>query len=378
MNEDQNAADRSPPLAIQDKAHRPTIYITLGAIALFALLLFNAAAAFEQLILGWLYFAIRVVPQMTVDVPTVFVGVLSLVGFVVLLRRWLGFMATRQSWSEQQRQQWTSWSMTLRLTCVLLLLFVSGTSIVGLAHQSIWLSTSRNADHADRGESLHVTSLSDFTGLSDAVSMQTKHELHQMSLAIHNFGDVSGGNFPAGGTLTADGRPLHGWITCLGPYLSFSTQDVDFSVPFNASPNDRLFRCGMDHVVVRGVSPEFDDEGFGLSHIAANVHLFSVVVTDGGELREVTSAIRWSDLADGGTNTLMIGEAAGDFQPWGSPWNLRDPSLGLNMSSHSFGTPLSRDFSLHAMADGSVREISHAIDQQTFRQLGSPGGNSEF
>ncbi len=354
------------------------IYITLGAIALFALLLFNAAAAFEQLILGWLYFAIRVVPQMTVDVPTVIVGVLSLVGFVVLLRRWLGFMALRQLRSEQQRRQWTSWSMTLRLTCILLLLFVSGTAIVGLAHQSIWLSTSRNADHADRRESLHVASLSDFTGFGDAVNLHTKHELHQISLAIHNFGDVYGGSFPAGGTLTADGRPLHGWITCLGPYLSFSTHDVDFSVPFNASPNDRLFRCGMDHVVVRGVSPEFDDEGFGLSHVAANVRLFPVVVTDRGELREVTSAIRWSDLADGGTNTLMIGEAAGDFQPWGSPWNVRDPSLGLNTSSHSFGTPLSRDFSLHAMADGSVREISHNIDQEIFRQLGAPTGDSGF
>jgi hypothetical protein len=81
-----------------------------------------------------------------------------------------------------------------------------------------------------------------------------------------------------------------------------------------------------------------------------------------------------TDIADGVANTLMIGEAAGNFKPWGYPANLRDPALGVGQSPDGFGGPSGQGGAQLVMCDGSVRFISNRIDRKILTALGTPAG----
>jgi hypothetical protein len=373
VSDDRPAVDET---AQAPSPKRQTLWLKIASIVVslaVVSLSLRTPGGLEQLLLGWLYLLLRVSPQMTADRPTLVLGAAALMGLVVVLRRMLTFLAASRNWPDTRRRHWTSWNTSVRLTVVLILLFVSGTAIVGLAHQSIWLATDRDSDHADSHPGSEVFSLANNSRGRESL---IRNHLHELTLATMNFQDVYDA-VPIGGTLTADGRPLHSWITYLGPYLSFDNSEVDFSQPFNAPPNERLFRCGLREVVIPGVSPEFDAWGYGLSHVAANARLFPVVATDNPS-RDTHAGVRLYDIGDGASQTLLFGEAAGDFTPWGSPWNIRDPELGLNTGSNSFGTPSPRDYSFHVMADGSVREFSHHMDHEVFQRIGTPTRGEEF
>jgi hypothetical protein len=103
--------------------------VAIGSIAACAWL----GLAAEHLFLGWLYFPLRVLPQVTFDGPALIVGVVSLAGFVVgvhfTARWWLHATAPSggvRSWS---------WRSTIALSTLILLLFVAGTAMVGATHQ---------------------------------------------------------------------------------------------------------------------------------------------------------------------------------------------------------------------------------------------------
>src|SRR5437763_1709157 len=57
----------------------------------------HVGSACEQLLLGWIYFPLRAVPQMTVDWPTVLLGAASAAAFVFGLHRLLGWFTGRGS-----------------------------------------------------------------------------------------------------------------------------------------------------------------------------------------------------------------------------------------------------------------------------------------
>jgi hypothetical protein len=59
------------------------------------------------------------------------------------------------------------------------------------------------------------------------------------------------------------------------------------------------------------------------------------------------------------------GEAQDHFEPFGYSYNWRSAASGLNAAADGFGCPM-RDVTLMLLVDGSVREFSHATDQQVF------------
>lgn len=316
----------------------------------------------SHLFLGWMTFPARNLPRMTFDVPTLaFAG--SMLGvFVFLLRHTLRWWGLSNSWDDESLQRRASLANAARWTGLILVLFVSGTSLVAIGHQMIWLSSgSKNAKP--------YPPLSFFGQLSfSARRSDDSNTLKNVGLAILSEASASGTLVP-GGTHTPDGRPLHSWITMLGGNLMIDTTNVDFGVPWNEPPNDRLFRCGIADVWINDVMPRFDSQGFGLSHISLNGRLCPTAIrTADKHLHPPRTEL----LRDGAGNTLLAGEAAGDFQPWGSPHNVRDPLLGLGMSSQGFGTATSATGTLFVMADGSVRSISNDIDPAVFKSLGTP------
>lgn len=106
-----------------------------------------------------------------------------------------------------------------------------------------------------------------------------------------------------------------------------------------------------------------DAEGFGVSHYSTNVHAL------GGTRRRTKD-----DFPDGLSETILLGEAAGNYTAWGSPTNWRDPSLGLGQSPDGFGGPWSGNVTIVTFGDNHVRILSNDIDPEVLRALSTPDG----
>jgi prepilin-type processing-associated H-X9-DG protein len=356
------------------------------------MLLFLAACLYspsvlEQLFFGWIYFPIRVLPQVAVDWPTAILGTFCTLAFVAGLHVTIrGFMrqVTRESSKAASRFGMRS---TVASALAVGLLFASGTAMVGAGHQIVWLLTGR-AERAGAAEA-HESPVEGVIASARRAARQSqqKNNLKQMGRAIHNFHDVTRA-LPAGGTIDDRGRLMHGWADFIGPYIGFTTGEIDFLIPWNEPPNDRLYRCGMPVFINPQVPELFDRDGFGLSHVSANVHVLpisrvpSIAGHSPGEALAAAQAaddrdlrnlpLRFSEIHDGLANTLLIGEAGGNFRPWGHPANVRDPARGVGQSRDGFGGPAGAGGAQFLMCDGSVGLFSNQTNPRVLRALAMP------
>jgi hypothetical protein len=333
--------------------------------------------AAEHLLLGWLYFPVRVLPQVTIDVPAVLVGGVSLVGFIVGIhftaRWWLRATAPPDgvppSWS---------WRSTFALSMLILLLFGAGTAMVGATHQLTWLVLGRATTPS--GPVLGILESARESARKERVAT----ELHYLGMGVANYEDVYA-RLPPGGTMTAEGELMHGWATYLAPFLNYAL-DVDNSVPWNQPPNAHFFQCNLPLFVNPSLpGPYFDPDGFGYAHIAGNVHVLPIRQIEvekaqreenpvGTLYRLKDQLISTSDITDGAANTLLIGTVAEKFKPWGHPANVRDPASGIGRSPDGFAGPPAWGGAQFVMCDGSVRFVSNQTDSRVLQQLATPAG----
>jgi len=369
----------------------PVLFIA----ALFIATTVSASAA-EQLLLGWLYFPIRVSSQVTIDWPTAVLGCICMIAFVAMLHRVLVWFVksysqlrsdstathsvpkdVENSQAEQQSiqkpngrtppppvPQWTMRS-TIAVSSVVILLFSAGTAMVGLTHQTIWLFT-HDSQKSQSPQSPVVGLI--HTARTPASRSQDRNNQKSIGLSIWNHSDVFHG-LPPGGVMLPDGTLMHGWAVYLGPMHGFSNGNVTFSEPWNSPENAPLFKGAIHGFLHPGIPEVFDDEGFALSHIAVNSNTFPIVMYDRVDVRRAAGSNKNSLRSLG--NTILAGTVSSDFLPWGHPANIRDPSIGVNQSPDGFGGP-SGDGANFVMGDGSVRFISKNTDLAVMRQLAHP------
>jgi prepilin-type processing-associated H-X9-DG protein len=171
---------------------------------------------------------------------------------------------------------------------------------------------------------------------------------------------------PPGGTFDEIGRPLHGWMTAGLPYLEQNQlyDAINLEIPWDDPANAKPFQKVL--IFYRNVKVPVqynrDDQGYALSHYAGNAHVL------GGD-----RAWKLEEIKDGAAQTIMVGEAAGNFRPWGDPVNWRDPALGINKSPEGFGSPFPGGAQV-LFADGSVHFIKDTIDPKVLKALGTPDG----
>jgi prepilin-type processing-associated H-X9-DG protein len=135
-------------------------------------------------------------------------------------------------------------------------------------------------------------------------------------------------------------------------------KDLPWNHPANTAPFQKVIRVYSDP----GARPVQDDAGYALSHYAANVRVIGGAVP-----------LARAKITDGLANTIVAGEAAGNYKPWGHPTNWRDPALGINHSPDGFGN-LYRGGANMAFADGSVRFLKESIDPAVLKALSTPAG----
>jgi hypothetical protein len=188
---------------------------------------------------------------------------------------------------------------------------------------------------------------------------QSEYNLKQIGLALLNYHSISG-MFPPGGTFNRDGKPFHGWMSSITPYLDASPwhSGVDFQIPWDDPKQIDHFQPGYGEIFLNpSISCCCGEDGLVRTHYAGVDTVFYH-----------NSSTRLTDLSRGHSQTLLAGEAQNHFEPFGYSYNWRSAASGLNASADGFGSAV-RDVTLMLLVDGSVRGFSHATDQQVFAEF---------
>lgn len=324
------------------------ILFTAAAMGLIALAIYVSGLPLMEtatsLAFGWWRFLTRVIPQQHVSVSGLLTAAIC---FALLLAGLHGFLSWfTGAWNSDHphQQRWRfRWTATaLGLT---LLMFVAGTAFVGMVHQSIWLATSTEP---------HAAAIPDQAWYGDA-----NNTMKQIWLGLDSY-EGAFRRFPAGDDLQYSGGVQHSWQTLILPYIVVSNRGYHFDQPWNAAANKAFCSRPVEDYLIRGVPGDFRNaEGYAISHYAGSAPLF---------LAARDREIRLKDLK---SETLVMGEASGNFRPWADPANLRDPSEGLCHSPDSFGNA-SGSGAYFLQADGGVRFFNRSTDPDVLNALAKP------
>jgi type II secretory pathway pseudopilin PulG len=203
-----------------------------------------------------------------------------------------------------------------------------------------------------------------------ARSTQSKNNLKQIGLALHNYHDVYS-MFPPGGIYTKNDEPYNAWMTSILPFVEQANlyNQIDFNQPWTAPKNQPVFQSVIPAFLNPNIGPEASKVvgGFGASHYAGN-----------SQILKKNEGTKIFNIVDGTSNTILAGEISGGFMAWGDPENRRDPANGLGPAPNQFGGPAAgRGGANMLLTDGSVRFISENVDLQTLKALASPDGKEQ-
>jgi prepilin-type processing-associated H-X9-DG protein len=307
---------------------------------------------------GWFIFLGRVLPSVRPDWSTIAMGTVALVMFTVGLHGFLWWLsaaigkqqkASEQRGSNRVHAEWP-WRWTMSIAGIVVFLFTAGIAMVGAAHQVAWMAGSQeplvnsNFGHSRRMQSSYCLRM---IGLATMQYEDTYHELSPgMITGLH-------------------GEALHGWQTLLLPYLEQQDlfQSIDRSLPWTDAKHRKAFQTKLRiFQIPHDNIPVLDERGYAVADYSANVHVM------GG-----TKGRKLSSITDGAANTILCGEAGGNYKPWGHPRNWRDPALGINRSPDGFGSPWPNGANI-GFVDGHVKFLSNNTDPKVLRALATPAG----
>jgi len=325
------------------------------------------------LVAGWAFYLARVLPQLHVNWSGIATAVICLAGFALGLHAFLDWCC--RPWLNRPEvkpgdlhadvgsvlpRRWPR-RWTAAIVLLILVSFAKGMAATGIAHQAGWL----------------ITETHPFTNSAGGASWaarraQATNNLKQIGLAAHEINEREK-SFPPGCSVDSDGEALHGWMTFLLPFLEMQQliDKLDLKLPWDHPHNLSAFKQDVFAFQNPGFLAEEvnrDQAGLSPTGYSGNIHVL-------GGTRRYTIA----DITDGTGSTIMAGEIAERFPPWGRPGNWRDPAKGINRSPLGFGGPW-RMHNAGAGAnmlflDGSVRFIRESVDPKVLEALGTPRGS---
>ena len=306
-----------------------------------------SSEVFGRLLFGWWSYLARVMPRVTVAWDSVATGVVCLVLFTLGLHgflRWFYAEVQRASGPpDLARRRWRA-RWTASLVAIVILMFVAGIAATGLTHQAGWLLSSKKP-------------LTGYRLDPKSYWLDSTNNLRQMGFGIQSGIDQFDVH------PDAQGEDLRSWQTKILGFLPvIPGSELHSDLPWDDPRNSTYFKgVVLFYLNPDVVGPFRSPGGYALSHYAGNVH----VLGRGHALSE-------RDLVKGTASTIVAGEAAGRFKPWGDPTNLRDPTRGINTTIEGFGGPTGTGANI-LFLDGSVRFLSDKTDATLLTRLSRPG-----
>ncbi|MBM83798.1 MAG: hypothetical protein CMJ78_24850 [Planctomycetaceae bacterium] len=301
------------------------VYLIAAVVATVCLIAGCAVSAgtADQVLLDWIYFPMETLPKVTIHWPSIILFLICMAAFLPVFHGCLGWLSKlRDNRDDSAEGNW-SYRSTVLTTLGIGLLFAAGTAMVAATHQVVWMFSGSGSDSESRP----------FGFINDtkrsAHEATHRNNLKAAGLALMNFEETFE-TLPPGGTMTHDGKLLHGWPILVAPYLSISQEGIDFTMPWNQYPNSKLYRDGLPVLINPALGRDFDKRGRGLSHIAANSRIFPIVKMNGKHDNAhfgLPKTYRIDELNKGDSHTILLGEVSSNLKPWGHPANVRDPAL---------------------------------------------------
>ena len=180
------------------------------------------------------------------------------------------------------------------------------------------------------------------------------NSLKQLGLAMHNFHDVYK-SFPPHASYSKKGKPMLSWRVYVLPFLEGEALYKQFHLdePWDSEHNKKLI----------AKMPKFFADPSGQVK-KPGMTRFVAPINREGHFHGKPEGVRFADITDGTSNTIMLVEAAPEKAViWTKPddlaVDLKDPLKGLFAKDAKGFNAL--------FADGSVRFVSKAVKPQTLR-----------
>ena len=186
-----------------------------------------------------------------------------------------------------------------------------------------------------------------------AARMQGQNNLKQIALAIHNY-EAAYGNLPHDIT-DKDGKPILSWRVAILPFIEQDNLYKQFKLdePWDSEHNKKWSETVIKVFTSPHAPLPFEP---GMTQYKA--------FAGPGTIFEPGKVIRFADILDGTSNTIMVVES-GEPIPWAKPGDIPyDPKKPLP----KLGLPGGANLLNVAMGDGSVRTLNlKTLTEKTLR-----------
>jgi len=194
------------------------------------------------------------------------------------------------------------------------------------------------------------------------------NQMRQIALGMHNF-ESAYKHFPQAVTTGSDGKPWHSWRTRVLPFLDTSHHDYTYDQPWNHQKNQHYlaflpedFRCESVH-----------------KNSTGHKHVNYVVVIGEGTMFPPNRTVKFDDIKDGASNTILLVESLNtginltepkDLDIATMSFKINDSNMPSISSHHSGGVNV-------VFADGSATTISDKIKPAELRALLTIAGSED-
>lgn len=189
-------------------------------------------------------------------------------------------------------------------------------------------------------------------------SSKSNQNLKAIGIGLHAYHDRNKA-FPIGGSPSGRDTKILAWQVALLPHLNHQAlyEKYDQNQPWNDPANRPVVTTRIDEYVRTSEQSVQDKNGLALTHYSGSNALF-----------RPWGSKRISQITDGTSNTLFVGEIGSDPPPWGRTGNARDPRLGLHGKATQFGRS-DGSGAQFLLCDGTVRNLSSNVDPKILEAL---------
>lgn len=190
-------------------------------------------------------------------------------------------------------------------------------------------------------------------------TVESRNNLKQIALALHNYHDANG-KFPPAVVTDADGKPLYSWRVELLPYLELGHLYDRFD---KTKAWDDPANLSVSNAVVEVFRSPLDDS------LPPSGNSYFVLV-GAKTLFPPDRGIGMAEVTDGTSNTIAVVELKGVAGSWAAPIDPKIEGVAMSIGpAPSQLNPTQADRLNVAMCDGSVRSLPITTPSHTLHLL---------